>query len=82
LGGFAGVSPADIDKEYPGSRIRGSAREDLGHDSDLQIDQPLDQPRAIDNKRLMKGPLAQLDNESMRRVGEPLLELPDLNAIL
>jgi mRNA interferase MazF len=59
-------------------RIRVSAREDLRHDSDLLIDQL----RAIDNKRLMEGPLARLDSESMHRVGRALLEVLDLTAIL
>jgi mRNA interferase MazF len=66
-----------IDEVAP-LRIRVSAREDLRHDSDLLIDQL----RAIDNKRLMEGPLARLDNESMRRVGQALLEVLDLTAIL
>src|SRR2546427_681658 len=66
-----------IDEVAP-LRIRVSAREDLPHDSDLLIDQL----RAIDNKRLMKGPLARLDSKSMRRVGLALLEVLDLTAIL
>jgi mRNA interferase MazF len=66
-----------IDEVAP-LRIRVSAREDLRHDSDLLIDQL----RAIDNKRLMEGPLARLDSESMRRVGQALLEVLDLTAIL
>jgi mRNA interferase MazF len=66
-----------IDEVAP-LRIRVSAREDLRHDSDLLIDQL----RAIDNKRLTEGPLARLDSESMRRVGQALLEVLDLTAIL
>jgi mRNA interferase MazF len=65
-----------IDEVAP-LRIRVSAREDLRHDSDLLIDQL----RAIDNKRLTEGPLARLDSESMRRVGQALLEVLDLTAI-
>jgi|SRR5580693_1116519 mRNA interferase MazF len=66
-----------IDEVAP-LRIRVSAREDLRHDSDLLIDQL----RAIDNKRLTEGPLARLDSESMRRVGQALLEVLDLTEIL
>jgi len=66
-----------IDEVAP-LRIRVSAREHLRHDSDLLIDQL----RAIDNKRLLEGPLTRLDTESMRRVGQALLEVLDLTAIL
>jgi mRNA interferase MazF len=67
----------DLIDEVAPLRIRVSAREDLRHDSDLLIDQL----RAIDNKRLTEGPLARLDSESMRRVGQALLEVLDLTAI-
>jgi mRNA interferase MazF len=65
-----------IDEVVP-LRIRVSARRHLRHDSDLLIDQL----RAIDNKRLLEGPLARLDSESMRRVEQALLEVLDLTAI-
>jgi mRNA interferase MazF len=65
-----------IDEVVP-LRIRVSARRHLRHDSDL----PIDQLRAIDNKRLLEGPLARLDSESMRRVEQALLEVLDLTAI-
>jgi mRNA interferase MazF len=59
-------------------RIRVSARERLRHDSDLLIDQL----RAINNQRLLDGPLTRLDRESMRHIGQALLEVLDLTSIL
>jgi mRNA interferase MazF len=55
-------------------RMRVPGRERLRQNSDLLIDQL----RAIDTKRLLEGPIARLDNESMRRVGQALLEVLDL----
>jgi mRNA interferase MazF len=63
-----------IDEVAP-LRIRVQARERLRQASDLLIDQL----RAIDNTRLLEGPLARLDSESMRRVGQALLEVLDLS---
>lgn len=65
-----------IDEVAP-LRIRVPARERLRQASDLLIDQL----RAIDNTRLLEGPLARLDSESMRRVGQALLEVLDLSDI-
>ena len=45
-------------------RIRIKAREGVERDSDLLIDQI----RAIDNKRLIQGPLLQLDDDFMQLV--------------
>lgn len=64
-----------IDEVEP-LRIRVSARERLRQESDLLIDQL----RAIANNRLLEGPLARLDDEAMRRVGQALLEVLDLVA--
>jgi mRNA interferase MazF len=63
-----------IDEAAP-LRIRVPARERLRQASDLLIDQL----RAIDNTRLLEGPLTRLDHESMRRVGQALLEVLDLS---
>jgi len=52
-------------------RLRVIARESLDHDSDLLIDQL----RAIDNQRLMKGPLALLRTEEMERIYRAILEV-------
>jgi len=46
-------------------RLRVAARTGLDKDSDLLVDQL----RAIDNKRLIEGPLMRLDDEAMRRWG-------------
>jgi mRNA interferase MazF len=59
-------------------RIRISARERMRHDSDLLIDQL----RAFDSQRLLDGPLTRLDRESMRHIGQALLEVLDLTSIL
>src|SRR6185369_2007019 len=45
-------------------RLRVSAQESLNKDSDLLVDQL----RAIDNKRLIDGPLLRLDDEVLGRV--------------
>ena len=59
-------------------RLRVSAQGGLDKDSDLLVDQL----RAIDNKRLIEGPLLRLGDEVLRKlylaVGEVLgLELPE-----
>ena len=46
----------------------------LRQPSDLLIDQL----RAIDNRRLVRGPLARLGPSLMRRVGEAILDVLDL----
>ena len=38
----------------------------------------IDQLRAIDNRRLVRGPLARVGRRLMTRVGEALLEVLDL----
>jgi mRNA interferase MazF len=55
-------------------RIRVHARSSLRRDSDLLIDQI----RAIDNRVLVKGPLARLDEEWMERVGIAVREVLDI----
>lgn len=52
-------------------RMRIPAREGLNKDSDLLIDQI----RAIDNKRLISGPLLLLDDEFMQEVYEAVKEV-------
>jgi mRNA interferase MazF len=52
-------------------RIRIAAREGVDRDSDLLIDQI----RAIDNKRLIKGPLLQLDDDFMELVCKAVCEV-------
>jgi mRNA interferase MazF len=52
-------------------RIRVPASERLQRDSDLLVDQL----RAIDNRRLVDGPLLRLPGAQMRRVATALLEL-------
>lgn len=54
-------------------RIRVKVIGDLEKDSDLLIDQI----RSIDNKRLIKGPLAQCDKNFMQEVQKALLEVID-----
>ena len=53
-------------------RVRATAR--LRRDSDLIIDQL----RAIDNRRLVGGPMARLSRALMARVNEALREVLDL----
>ena len=52
-------------------RIRVSAAGRLPKPSDLLMDQM----RAIDNRRLVKGPLLRLSNAQMRQVGSAFLEI-------
>jgi mRNA interferase MazF len=53
-------------------RIPPSGR--LRRASDILVDQL----RAIDNRRLTRGPITRLDHELMRRVGEAVREVLDL----
>src|SRR6266851_1683826 len=55
-------------------RIRVAARAALRRDSDLLIDQL----RAVDNQRLVEGPLARLDESKMGRVAVALKDVLDL----
>ena len=55
-------------------RLRIAAQSELDKDSDLL----LDQLRAIDNKRLTRGPLAQCTPEFMKRVDQALIEVLDI----
>ncbi len=57
-------------------RLRISAQPGLDKDSDLLFDQL----RAIDNKRLLQGPLFRCQPEFMHAVDEALLEVLDLAA--
>ena len=52
-------------------RLRVSARDSMDRDSDLLIDQI----RAIDNQRLVKGPLTRLCEEEMLRIYPAILEV-------
>lgn len=52
-------------------RIRIEAKGDLKHDSDVLIDQV----RAIDNQRFIEGPLATVDDATMQRVLQALLDI-------
>lgn len=56
-------------------RLRVAASGRLRHDSDLLIDQL----RAIDNRRLVQGPMSTLSPTLMARVHEALAEVLDLN---
>ena len=56
-------------------RLRVAVSGQLRHDSDLLIDQL----RAIDNRRLMQGPIAKLSPVLMTRVHEALAEVLDLD---
>jgi mRNA interferase MazF len=55
-------------------RLRVPPSGGLRHASDLLIDQL----RAIDNRRLIKGPLARLAKPHMAKVGDALREVLDL----
>jgi len=55
-------------------RIRVPAQSSLRRASDLLIDQL----RAIDNRRLVEGPLARLDDATMAHVAAALREVLDL----
>lgn len=59
-------------------RLRVSARDRLDRDSDLLVDQI----RAIDNKRLIDGPLLQLDNETLVRVYRAVAEVMGMDIFL
>ncbi|MEI6215570.1 MAG: type II toxin-antitoxin system PemK/MazF family toxin [Desulfuromonadales bacterium] len=52
-------------------RLRVLAGRGLDRDSDLLVDQL----RAIDNKRLVRGPLQQLDEQVMKRVYQAISEV-------
>lgn len=56
-------------------RIRIHARDHLKKDSDLLIDQI----RAIDNKRLIQGPLASLDDDLLKIIQCAVCEVMDMN---
>jgi mRNA interferase MazF len=56
-------------------RIRIKAQEKLVRDSDLLIDQV----RAIDNRRITSGPIANLDSEILKRVYQAVLEVIGIN---
>jgi mRNA interferase MazF len=55
-------------------RVRVPASGQLRRDSDLLIDQL----RAIDNRRLIRGPITRLSDALMAKVGEALREVLDL----
>lgn len=55
-------------------RIRIPAAGDLQRDSDALVDQL----RAIDNRRLIRGPLARVGPRVVAKVGQALLEVLDL----
>jgi mRNA interferase MazF len=55
-------------------RLRVLAQSALRRDSDLLIDQL----RAVDNRRLVEGPLARLDESMMERVAVAIREVLDL----
>lgn len=52
-------------------RVRVKVRDGLERDSDLLMDQI----RAIDNRRLVKGPLARLDEDRMVEIVTALMEI-------
>ncbi len=56
-------------------RIRVTATNRLRHDSDLLVDQI----RAIDNARLIDGPLATLRSDTMRKVATAVRDVLDLS---
>jgi mRNA interferase MazF len=58
-------------------RIRVKAREKLTRDSDLLIDQI----RAIDNRRITSGPIANLEPDLMNRVNQAVLEITGMNPV-
>ena len=55
-------------------RFRVLSSGGLARDSDLLIDQL----RAIDNRRLVEGPLLSLDHTALKRVGEAVQDVLDL----
>lgn len=56
-------------------RLRVAATDRLRRDSDLLIDQL----RAIDNRRLVQGPMTELSSALMARVHEAISEILDLD---
>ena len=56
-------------------RIRVKAREKLARDSDLLIDQI----RAIDNRRITSGLIANLESELMKKIYQAVLEVIGIN---
>jgi len=52
-------------------RVRVSARDKLNHDSDLLIDHI----RSVDNRRIVRGPLASLNEAELSRVDRALLDV-------
>ena len=56
-------------------RIRVQASGGLSRDSDLLVDQL----RAIDNRRLVRGPLTRLDPSFMTRVGGAIVDILELD---
>jgi len=56
-------------------RIRLSPQSSLRRASDLLVDQL----RAIDNRRLVEGPLAQLEAELIERVGRAMREMLEID---
>ncbi|HLI86947.1 MAG TPA: type II toxin-antitoxin system PemK/MazF family toxin [Bryobacteraceae bacterium] len=65
-----------IDNAEP-LRIRLAACQGLPRDSDLLMDQM----RAIDNRRLVRGPLVRLPRATMRQVQAALLQLLDIDTL-
>ena len=59
-----------IEKAYP-LRIRVKAKDKLKKDSDLLIDQI----RAIDNNRLVHGPLTVLEKDMMKKINDAVGEV-------
>lgn len=57
-------------------RVRVPAQGKLAEDSDLLIDQI----RSLDNRRLVRGPLATISSETMDRVGRAICEVLDITA--
>jgi mRNA interferase MazF len=55
-------------------RIRIPAAGQLRHESDLLVDQL----RAIDNRRLTKGPIARLSKAQMAKIGQAIRDVLDL----
>lgn len=59
-------------------RIRIAAKKNLDKDSDLLIDQI----RAIDNKRLISGPLLQLEDDFMQMVHKSVSEVLGIEGVV
>ena len=64
-------------KDVAPLRIRLNAQEKLEKDSDIMIDQI----RAIDNKRLIKGPLLKCNEDVLFKVKSALIEVLSFNNI-